>query len=257
MCLILFNYKNHPNYKLVVAANRDEFYSRPTAPAAFWEDHTNILAGRDLEAGGTWMGLSKTGGLCMLTNYRDMKNIKSGTPSRGKLVSDYLVSQPSPSTYLAPLDLLHDRYNDYNLVLGTPDDIWYYSNVQRKIYMLGSGLYGLSNSLLDTPWPKVKKGKAKMEMILKEDQIDPESLFSALFDDELAEDNELPDTGIGLEKERMLSSMFIKSPDYGTRCSTVLLVDNHNNALFVERTYDVETFEYQTRSFELNLKSHL
>jgi len=253
VCLILFSYKTHPEYKLVIAANRDEFYDRPTIPASFWDDHENVLAGRDLEAGGTWMGINRSGGLCMLTNYRDMKNIKAGAPSRGKLVSDFLIAQPGPDSYLQPIDLLYAKYNGYNLVLGTVDDLWYYSNIQRKIYMLGSGIYGLSNSFLDTPWPKLVKGKRKLEQILEEAHFDPEDLFKALYDDDLARDEELPDTGIGLDKERMLSSMFIKSQDYGTRCSTILLVDNNNRALFMERTFDTKTFEYQTKSYELNL----
>jgi uncharacterized protein with NRDE domain len=255
MCLILFAYKAHPNYKLVVAANRDEFYERPTLPVDFWEDHKNILAGRDLEAGGTWMGINNLGNLCMLTNYRDLKNLKSNAPSRGKLVSDYLISHPHPRSYFETLDLLADKYNGYNIILGNHEDIWYYSNIQRKIYMLGSGVYGLSNGLLDTPWPKLVRGKDKLKKVLEKKIIQPEDLFFSLYDDTLAPDNELPDTGLSLEKERMLSSMFIKSPNYGTRCSTVLMVDQMNNLTYVERTYNTESFESSTRSFNLKVSS--
>ena len=253
MCLILFAYKAHPNYKLVIAANRDEFYDRPTVPAGFWEDHKSILAGRDLEAGGTWMGVNNHGGLCMLTNYRDLKNLKSNAPSRGKLVSDFLISQPPTKSFIETIDLLADKYNGYNMVLGNHEDLWYYSNIQRRIYILGSGVYGLSNGLLDTPWPKVSKGKNKLKKILENEIVQPDELLTSLFDDKLAADSELPDTGVGLEKERMLSSMFIKSPKYGTRCSTILMVDQMNNLTYTERTYDTTTFESNTRTFNLNV----
>ena len=252
MCLILFSYKTHPNYKLIVAANRDEFYERPTQVADFWEDHNSILAGRDLEAGGTWMGVNTSGSLSMLTNYRDLKNLKSNAPSRGKLVSDYLIANLHPRDYLVALDHVSDQHNGYNIVLGNADDIWYYSNVQKKIYMLGSGIYGLSNSLLDTSWPKVRKGKEKFSEILKNHEIKPEDLFEALYDDHLAPDEMLPDTGVGLEMERMLSSMFIKSPTYGSRCSTVMTIDQHNNLAFIERTYDTSTFAFSDKKFEFN-----
>ena len=239
----------------MVAANRDEFYRRPASSAEYWEDHTSVLGGRDLEAGGTWMGVNRHGGLCMLTNYRDLQNIKPNAPSRGKLVSDFLISQPHPRKYFETLDLLSDQHNGYNIVAGNHEDIWCYSNVSRKIYMLGSGVYGLSNGLLDTPWPKLQKGKKKLNRILNNEVIDPEMLFQALLDDELAADEDLPDTGVGLEKERMLSSMFIRSPDYGTRCSTLLIVDSDNNLLYSERTYDPSTLDYSTKSFEFKISS--
>lgn len=253
MCLILFSYKTHPNYKLVIAANRDEFYKRPTSSADFWKDHKNVLAGRDLEAGGTWMGINKNGALALLTNYRDLSNLKKNAPSRGKLVSDFLVAYPHPKKYLESMDLISGRYNGFNILLGNPDDIWYYSNVGKRIYMLGSGIYGLSNSLLDTPWPKVEKGKRKLNDILNKPSIEPEDLFSALFDDELAADDQLPDTGVGLDKERMLSSMFIKSPSYGTVCSTVLMVDQFDGVIYSEKTYNTSTFESEVRTFDFKI----
>jgi len=253
MCLILFSYKTHPNYKLVIAANRDEFYERPTNPADFWKDHKNVLAGRDQEAGGTWMGINKNGSLALLTNYRDLSNLKKNAPSRGKLVSDFLVAYPHPKEYLETIDLISYRYNGFNILLGNPDDLWYYSNIRKRIYMLGSGIYGLSNGLLDSPWPKVEKGKKKLGVILNKPSIDPSDLFTALYDDKLASDDQLPDTGVGLEKERMLSSMFIKSPVYGTRCSTVLMVDQDNNVIYSEKTYNTSTFESDTRTFNFKM----
>ncbi len=249
MCLILLAYKTHPKYKLVIAANRDEFYARETAPAGFWDDHPDVLAGRDLEGGGTWFGINRSGKVSLLTNYRDLSNIKPNAPTRGKLVLDYLIAEPEVSSYLDIIDNLAELYNGFNMIIGSVDDLWYYSNVERKKYMLGSGVYGLSNRLLNSSWPKVEKGKEKITAVLKKDTLEPEALFESLYDDLKAKDEALPDTGVGIEKERMLSPMFIKSPDYGTRCSTVLLVDQQNQALFSERTYNTTTFDYTTRTF--------
>ncbi len=254
MCLILFAYKTHPKYKLVVAANRDEFYDRPTAPADYWEDFPSILAGKDLEGKGTWMGVNKQGAVSMLTNYRNLSNLKPKAPTRGKLVSDFLITNQDPSGYLDTLDRLSNLYNDYNIILGTVDDLWYYSNVERKKYMLGSGIYGLSNRLLDSPWPKVEKGKEKLAQTLEKESFDEDLLFDNLFDDIKAPENKLPETGVGIEMEKMLSPMFIKSPKYGTRCSTVLLVDQDNQLQFSERTYNTTTFEYTTRSYSFAIK---
>ncbi len=249
MCLILFAYKSHPKYKLVVAANRDEFYDRPTAPATFWKDSPSILAGRDLEGKGTWMGVNKLGYVSMLTNYRDLSNLKNNAPTRGKLVSDFLMTNANPSIYLDAIDKLANSYNGFNLLLGTIDDLWYYSNIERKKFQLGSGVYGLSNRLLNTAWPKVLKGKEKLKLALGQEDVEEELLFDSLYDDIKAPINQLPDTGVGIEMEEMLSPMFIKSQKYGTRCSTILLVDNENNLYFSERNYNTESFEYTTSSY--------
>lgn len=250
MCLILFAFKSHPNYKLIVAANRDEFYNRKTAPAEYWEDHPGVLAGRDLEGMGTWMGMHTDGNVSMLTNYRDLANIKPAAPTRGKLVSNFLITKSRPSDYLDSIHPLSKSYNDYNLVLGTPDDLWYYSNVDRRKIMLGSGVYGLSNHLLDTAWPKVEMGKSQLHEAIGKENVNTEDLFRSLRSDHQAPDNQLPETGVGIEMERMLSPMFIKSPKYGTRCSTVLTVDNQNKVCYIERSYDTRTFQYTDRKFD-------
>ena len=248
MCLILFSYKTHPRYKLIVAANRDEFYKRPTSKADYWEDHKDIIAGRDLEANGTWMGINrKTGSLALLTNYRDLSNIKKDAPSRGQLVSDFLRDPSTPEEYYLEHGDRFNEYNGFNLVVGSADQLHYTSNeFKGGLKKIPEGVYGLSNHLLNTDWPKVKRGKLKLEAITEDRHFEVEHLFEALYDDELATDHELPDTGVGLEMERMLSPMFIKSPEYGTRCSTVLLIDNNNKVLFAERTYDTTTYEYDT-----------
>ncbi|MTI20496.1 NRDE family protein [Fulvivirga sp. RKSG066] len=252
MCLILFAHKVHPKYKLIVAANRDEFYARQTQPAQFWEDNPEILAGRDLEAGGTWMGINKSGSISMLTNYRDLSNIKAEAPSRGHLVSDFLTNNDNSESYLKKVESSGESYNGFNLICGNSDELHYYGNYQQGVHKITPGFYGLSNALLDTPWPKVERGKSKLENIVSKD-FEVETLFETLYDDIKAEDKNLPDTGVGLEMERMLSPMFIKSPKYGSRCSTVLLIDNDDQITFVERTYDINNFSHTDRKFLLSL----
>lgn len=254
MCLIFLAVQNHPRYKLIVAANRDEFYQRRTAAAEYWEDHPEILGGRDLEARGTWMAIRKNGRIAMVTNYRDLRNIKPVAPSRGALVTDYLLETSSPENYLAQVAVKGDNYNGFNLIVGSPEELWYNSNYKQGIEKLSSGLHGLSNHLLDTPWPKVERGLEKMKGILSENRIQSSHVFEILFDDVIAPDNRLPDTGIGLERERALSSMFIKSPGYGTRCSTVILIDQNNSVQFSERVYDLQTFAYTQKDFDFVIK---
>lgn len=250
MCLIFLSVQDHPHYKLIVAANRDEFYQRKTAPAEYWLDHPEILGGRDLEAHGTWMAMNKNGRIAMVTNYRDIRNIKPTAPSRGALVTDYLLEVGSPENYLNQLASKGEAYNGFNLIVGTPEELWYHSNYKKGVYKLSPGSHGLSNHLLDTPWPKVERGLGKMRKILLGEIISTSQLFDVLFDDVVAADDKLPDTGVGLERERVLSSMFIKSPGYGTRCSTVVLIDKNNNVQFSERVYDLRTFTHTQRDFE-------
>jgi uncharacterized protein with NRDE domain len=254
MCLIFFSIKQHPTYKLVVAANRDEFYNRKTAAADFWKDNPNIVGGRDLEANGTWMGMTTSGKISMLTNYRDPKNINPHAPSRGQLVSDYLEQNIAPEKYLKWIESKAATYNGFNLLVGTTEEFFYLSNYKAGINKIESGLYGLSNHLLETPWPKVSRGKQKLAQLLKTETISSQLLFEFLYDNERAPDDQLPDTGIGLERERALSSMFIKSPGYGSRCSTVILIDQENNVEFSERVYDLSTFEYSTKMFRFKIE---
>jgi uncharacterized protein with NRDE domain len=253
MCLIFFALNQHPEYKLIVAANRDEFYARKTAPAHFWEDHPQILGGRDLEASGTWMALNKNGKISLVTNYRDPANINPKAPSRGQLVSDFLLNGVSPEEYLSDVSKRASQYNGFNLLTGYTDELWYLSNYGNGIQKLKSGVYGLSNHLLDTPWPKVHRGKEKFSNVISELVIEPDALFELLYDEQRAEDQLLPDTGIGLERERALSSMFIKTNGYGTRCSTVILVSHDNQILFSERVYDLDTFAHNTNRYQFSI----
>ncbi|HWA34617.1 MAG TPA: NRDE family protein [Cyclobacteriaceae bacterium] len=250
MCLIFISLDDHPTYKLIVAANRDEFYNRKTAAADYWKDYPHILGGRDLEANGTWMGVTTAGRISLLTNYRDPKNINPNAPSRGHLVSDFLEKEVPPTEYMKTVADIGKQYNGFNLLAGTFETLFYFSNYGDGVEQVMPGLHGLSNHLLDTPWPKVKRGKEKLKTILKEKTIAPTTLFEFLLDDQRAADADLPDTGVGLERERALSSMFIKSPGYGSRCSTVLLVDRAGHVTFAERVYDLQTFAFSLKTFE-------
>lgn len=237
MCLILFSWNSHPKYKLIVAANRDEFYVRPTAPAGFWEEHKTILAGRDLKAGGTWLGVEKSGYFTAITNYRNMDTIKENAASRGDLTKNFLVNKNEPIQYLKTISKHRDKYNDFNLLVSDFHGLYYYTNIKNQIIKLDSGIYGLSNHFLDTPWPKVTTGKKIFESIIKTNDFSTELLFELLKNVDVSDDHLLPSTGVSKELERALSSIFIKTPDYGTYCSTVLLVDKEGNCEFQERTY--------------------
>lgn len=255
MCLIFIAVQQHPEYKLIVAANRDEFYERKTSAATFWSDHPAVLGGRDLEAGGTWMGMNTDGRISMLTNFRDPAHINPKAPSRGHLVSDFLIDPSTPLAYMSLVEKKAEAYNGFNLVLGTPEELYYFSNYREGIDRLNAGLYGLSNALLDTPWPKVVRGKQKLAPLLTKTDIRTSDLFELLYDDRRADSDQLPNTGIGLDRESALSSMFIKTNNYGSRCSTVVLVDQQNHVQFVERQYDLKTFDYTTREYSFTYSS--
>lgn len=240
MCLIIFAYDCHPRYKLVVAANRDEFYQRPTQPAAFWPEHEGLLAGRDLKAGGTWMGVTTRGRFATLTNYRDPASFNPSARSRGHLVYNYLAGNSEPLEYIESIISQADLFNGFNLLLGDQDSLYCYSNRDHLMRKVERGIHGLSNSLLDDPWPKVVKGKNTLARIMTNEEIDPESLFTMMADREQPTDEMLPQTGVSLEMERMLAPAFVLSPKYGTRTTTVLLVEHDGRVRFWERSFALE-----------------
>tara|TARA_R110001599_G_scaffold150929_3_gene335381 strand:+ start:88822 stop:89595 length:774 start_codon:yes stop_codon:yes gene_type:complete len=245
MCLIAFSYKTHPRYKLIVAANRDEFYQRPTRKAQFWvkEGLPNILAGKDLKANGTWMGISETGKWGALTNYRDPSNIKDNAPTRGDLVLDFLKSGVNEQEYLQEIQTKAEEYNGFNLLIGNKDSVFHFSNENNLITEVKPGIHGVSNALLDTPWPKLDHAKKELKEVTSKEDFSKEDLFNILTNSETAPDDKLPSTGIPYEWEKAVSSIFIKTDNYGTLCSTLLLVDYEGNAEFTERRYNSSTGE--------------
>lgn len=246
MCLILWAYRVHPDYELVMAANRDEYYARPTAPMGFWEDAPDLLAGRDLKEGGTWMGVSQNGRYAAVTNYRDPRSFRSNAPSRGFLVSNYLKGNVSARDYLARLAPRAGDYNGFSLLVGDAEGLFFFSNRGGPPQALSPGIYGLSNDLLNAPWPKVKWGRQTLADLLAEDSPDPDALLALLEDRTRAADEELPDTGIGIALERALSPMFIETPDYGTCSSTVLLIEKGGKVFVAEKTHaSSEVREFQ------------
>ncbi|MBK7022886.1 MAG: NRDE family protein [Sulfuritalea sp.] len=236
MCLILVAWKVHPAFPLVVAANRDEFFARPTSAAAFWKDAPQVLAGRDLDAGGTWMGVTCAGRFAALTNFRDPAQMRASAPSRGPLVAEFLAGSDAPQGYLQRIAARGRDYNGYNLLAGDGQTLWWSSNMGGSPRQLGPGIYGVSNHLLDTPWPKVGAGKTALTQAL-ERLPDDTALFSLLRDDGIHPDAHLPQTGIPLDWERLLSAAFVRSPDYGTRSSTVLCTGEDGWISFDEQTW--------------------
>src|SRR5471032_1299420 len=235
MCLILIAHGAHSEFPLVIGANRDEYYQRPTAGAAFWHDHPHILAGRDLECMGTWLGVTRGGRFAALTNFRDLRQRKSDAPSRGRLVSNFLVSDQEPREYLEEVSTQAQRYNGFSLLVGDIEGVFYFCSREATVQQLSPGIHGLSNHLLDTPWPKVASGKRRLQATLAGD-FDAEAILDLLHDRQPAPESELPDTGIGLELERVLSPTLIVSPQYGTRASTAVLFGEDGSVKFAERT---------------------
>lgn len=255
MCLIVFANNILDDYKLIFAANRDEFYDRPTEQAEFWNDYPELLAGKDLHAGGTWMGITKQGKFAAITNFRDLKNHRNDAPSRGNLTLDFLTSDISPEEYYNKLKpILHD-FNGFNLLLGNVDELYYFSNKTESLQKLDTGIHGISNAILNTPWPKVEKSKRQLCNLIEQKNIHPWEVLNLLDDTSPAKYEELPDTGVGLELERMLSSIFIKSEKYGTRSSTIVTVDSQNNVRFVEKTYFANSGRFSNKDFNFTINN--
>ena len=254
MCLINFHLQKHPTYKLIVAANRDEFYKRPTDKAHFWPDAPSLLAGRDLRQKGTWLGITKEGRFAALTNIRDLSLEGKNKTSRGGIVSEFLTSTLSPVHYLEKISKEKDSYAGFNVLVGHADELFHYNNLENEINEVSPGTHSLSNDTLNTPWPKVSNGRQRLEeYIMNHESLNTTMLFKIMENEEQAPDMELPETGIGIELERKLSASFIKTPDYGTRSSTVLLIDRNNQVTFHERTYKQGTLDSE-QQFNFSLQ---
>ncbi|MFJ7882598.1 NRDE family protein [Pseudomonas sp. NPDC096917] len=234
MCLIVFAWRPGHAQPLVVAANRDEFYARPSKPLAQWVEAPQVFAGRDLEAGGTWLGVGANGRFAALTNIREPHQ-PPARRSRGELVSNYLCGNQSIAEYFADIGPRTVEYAGYNLLLGNGDQLWHFNSKDLAPQPLSAGIYGLSNAGLDTPWPKLLKAKAALAEVLSDPQ--PQALLALLKDPQTAQFSELPDTGVGLATEHLLSSVFIASPSYGTRASTALIINADGSRVMVEHSF--------------------
>jgi len=244
MCLLVLAWQAHPRYRLVVAANRDEFHERPAAPLAKWPAPDDILAGRDLRARGTWLGLDRRRRFGVITNFRDLQPPRPDAPTRGALIPDYLRGTEDAQAFLGDLETQAPRYSGFNLLLTDGSSLWYASNRAAGFARpLPPGVYGLSNEFLDTPWPKLRRVRRRFDSWLSETPSgseDPSAALFALLDDRATAtaDEELPQTGIPAEWERVLSAPFVLHPDYGTRASTVLLLEPSGAGFLAERRFD-------------------
>ena len=242
MCLILAAWQAHPQYPLIIAANRDEFFARPTRSAGFWEDAPHVLAGRDLQAGGIWLGVTKEGRFSALTNYRDPLQENPTAISRGGLVSGFLRGTASATDYLDEIKRIDTQYNGFNLLVSDGTTLACYNIVEHRTHILEPGIHGLSNHVINSPWPKVTAATKALGAALK-DLPDTRPLFNFLRDDGVADDADLPATGIPLDRERALSAIFVRNIAdlaYGTRNSTVLVVGADKGVIFDEQEWKAD-----------------
>ena len=255
MCLIVFAYNCHPRYRLILGANRDEYRDRSSEQARFWHDAPHILAGRDRQAGGTWLGVTTDGKLAAVTNYRDPGQQVVDPPSRGTLVAGFLQDPPvTTGEFQGILNSDGQLYDGFNLLYGTSDDLHYFTNRGGSSGPVLPGIHGLSNHLLDTRWPKVSVARSRLKDVLQHTSVDPEQIFAALSDPAPFADGLLPDTGVGPERERLLSPIFITDEGYGTRSTTVLLIDRSGGVTFIERSFDQPQMDTATQRFSFRIQ---
>jgi len=239
MCLLVFAWRSHPRYRLVVAGNRDEFHERPTAALGWWSDAPDVLGGRDLRAGGTWLGLARSGRFGLVTNFRDANDAPPDAPSRGQLVPAYLRSSQSPAGFCAALQPGINAYAGFNLLVGDAGGLHYSCNVgDTGPRELAPGIYGLSNHRLDEPWPKLVRTRERFTAALAQPEPQPADLFDLLADPTSALPDSPPDRGLPPDLERALSAPFVRHARYGTRCSTVALVEHCGRTVVLERRFD-------------------
>ncbi len=245
MCLLIFAHQTYPGYPLVLAANRDEFHARETASSSFWAEHPQLLAGRDLKAGGTWMGMTRTGRFAAITNYRDPSASFDAPRSRGELPLNFLIGDWNPQAYLHKVAARAQEYAGFNLLLGDADNLWYYSNRPHEpggmppaARKLPPGIYGLSNASLDTPWPKVELGKQQLAQILNKRPLNHDDLLSVVHSRKQASVEALNLQGMETEMEQLLSAQFILAGEYGTRSSTTMWIEDHGNVSWRELGFD-------------------
>lgn len=255
MCLLLISYKQFDNFPLIIAANRDEYFDRPSQAAHFWKDNPLILAGRDLKYGGSWLGVNRKGRFAAVTNFREPPKKIAGVRSRGILVSEYLMTDIKAEAYLKDLLDRLEQFDGFNLLVGDRNALYFLGSLEKQIRTLDTGVYGISNGIFNCAWPKVIQGKDKLIKIMNiSGQPDETSLFELLADDTIPSDDDLPDTGIGLEWEQKLGSIFVKADPFGTRCSTLLSINLDGQVRFSERNFDNVGNDLGTERYTFNLE---
>lgn len=253
MCLLVFAWRVRRAYPLVFAGNRDELHARPAAAAGFWNDNPQVLGGRDLLGGGTWLGVTARGRFAAVTNYRAGPAPETASRSRGALAADFLRSNVSPASFMRGIVTRAPKYGAFSLLVGNHKSLWYYSNRGAKTpEPVPPGFHGLSNHLLDTPWPKVRHSVARLKLLLAHDTPSCHALFRLLSDRSLASEMELPDTGIGIQRERLLSSPFIVGPVYGSRCSSQIFFHSDGDIRFAERRFSLNGYATETCCFHMS-----
>jgi len=256
VCLIVFAYDCHPVYRLILGANRDEFRDRATDQAAFWSDAPQVLAGRDRLAGGTWLGVTRGGKLAAVTNYRDPRRQIDNPPSRGGLVAGFLRNrQETPEEFLGTLNRDGEMYDGFNLLYGSSNELHYFTNRGGSSGPVTPGIHVLSNHLLDTRWPKATAAASRLAAVVRQTKVDPEQIFALLSDPVPFAAGLLPDTGVGPDRERILSPIFIDGELYGTRSTTVLLIDRSDRLTFIERTFDRSAGSPATASYSFLIRN--
>jgi len=238
MCLVVLAIGQSAEYPLILAGNRDEFHARPTQKANWWPDEPDIVGGRDLQAGGTWLALRRNGRFATVTNYRDAEPVSSKFRSRGHLVTEFLLSDRSPLDYLESID--GPLYAGFNLIVGDTGQVAYLSNRDAGARQLPAGLYGLSNALLDGPWNKVERSKRALGTLLDSNAVNETTLLRLLDDRALGPVEEVESDRLGFAKAHAITAPFIVMPDYGTRCSTVVTMDSSGAWRMIERRFDPE-----------------
>lgn len=251
MCLLVIAVNQHPDLPLIVAGNRDEFHARPTQDAHWWPDHTDVLGGRDLQAGGTWLAINRRGRFAAVTNYRDAQREHQPMLSRGHLITEYLFGEVEPLQHVRSID--SERYAGFNLVVAERDAAAYLSNRGAPTRELNAGLYGLSNATLDDPWTKVTRSKTKLAELIAQDNVNETTLLRLMDDRDKAAANEVEANGLSFSMAHALTAPFVLNPDYGTRCSTVLTISRDGQARFTERRFDPAGVQTGDSSFAFDL----
>lgn len=257
MCLITFHYGQHERYKLILAANRDEAYNRSSAAADFWSSHPDLLAGKDLEASGTWFGITKDGKIAAITNCHGEEFAEPATDkqSRGHILTDYLTQNDSAENFIQALTKKKDAYQPFNVLLGSVDTLYHFNSLDTDFTALTKGTHSLSNATLNTPWPKVEKTRETLDIIIQSEKDYLNDLFAMMMDKTPAPDHKIPDAPLPLAIRRKASANFIETETFGTKSTTVLLVDWDNHVTYVERTYLIdEQFEDRTYRFQIEDK---